>query len=133
MEENSNKKHNKKLSKKVRRIIKQIGRAIVPINQSPALAPPQEKVRDGLRELWSETAKEELLKDLDAKHLEIVALLNIQNVQTRAKIMKDATDIIVSIISDVSQKDWPEQIKRDYIKKVELLQEKFFDRIMEGS
>ena len=76
---------------------------------------------------------EELLKELDAKHLEIVALLNIQNVQTRAKIMKDATDIIVSIISDVSQKDWPEQIKRDYIKKVELLQEKFFDRIMEGS
>ena len=75
---------------------------------------------------------EELLKELDAKHLEIVAQLDMRNVSTRTKIMRDATDMIVAEVREVENKDWPEQLKVEVITKAFELRQQFVDRLMEG-
>jgi hypothetical protein len=73
---------------------------------------------------------EELLKELDAKHLAIVSQLDMRNVSIRLKMMQDATDMVVSQLADVEKKDWPVQLKEEVIAKAFELRQKFIERIM---
>ena len=73
---------------------------------------------------------EELLNELDVKHLEIMSQLGMRNVSIRQKMMTDATQMTVSQIREVEGKDWPVELKTDVITKALDLKEKFVNKIM---
>ncbi len=73
---------------------------------------------------------EELLNELDVKHLEIMSQLGMRNVSIRQKMMADATEMTVSAMREVEGKDWPEELKVDVITKAIELKEKFVNKIM---
>ena len=73
---------------------------------------------------------EELLNELDVKHLEIMSQLGMRNVSIRQKMMTDATQMTVSQIREVEGKDWPDELKADVITKALDLKEKFVNKIM---
>lgn len=73
---------------------------------------------------------EELLNELDVKHLEIMSQLGMRNVSIRQKMMADATQMTVSQIREVEGKDWPDELKVDVITKALDLKEKFVNKIM---
>ena len=75
---------------------------------------------------------EEQLKELDARHLEILGQLGLRNLATRTKILDDANEMIVSKMREVEAKNWPEAMKMEFIQKSFELRQKFIDGLMDG-
>ena len=73
---------------------------------------------------------EELLNELDVKHLEIMSQLGMRNMAIRQKMVADASEQTVAAIREVEAKDWPDQLKMDVITKAIDLKEKFVNKIM---
>lgn len=61
---------------------------------------------------------EEYLKELDAKHLEVLVELGMRNKQTRERALLELTDQTVKTIQDVMAKDWPEELISETINQL---------------
>ncbi len=90
-----------------------------------------EQVKVG-KERISVTA-EESLKELDAKHLEVLAQLGLRNADTRLKTMSDVTDMVVARLKEVEGKDWPLPLKEEMITKAFALRDRVVAEIMKES
>jgi hypothetical protein len=61
---------------------------------------------------------EEYLKNLDAKHLEVLEELGIRNVAKRWKAVTDLNDMAVSKINEVQTKKWPDSLIDETIAQI---------------
>ncbi len=75
-------------------------------------------------------AAEEQLKELDAKHLEVLAQLGLRNADTRLKTMADVTDMVVARLKEIEEKDWPMPLKEEMITKAFALRDRVIAEIM---
>ena len=86
---------------------------------------------EGLRKTEISVLAEEFLKDLDARHLEVLAEIGMRNKGTREAALVNLTEQTVEKLKDVQQRDWPESLVRDTVRDLLELRERLVREIME--
>ena len=77
---------------------------------------------------------EELLKEIDAKHLEVLAQLGLRNVNVRLKTMTALTDLVVARLKEVEAKtEWPVALKEEMINNAFALRDRAVAEIMKDA
>ncbi len=69
-------------------------------------------------------------KELDSKHLEVLAQLGMRNKDTRERALLDLTDQTTARLLEVGQKDWPQHFKDTVIKDLMVLHKRYIDEIV---
>jgi hypothetical protein len=87
-----------------------------------------EQVRVGKTQV--SVAAEEYLKILDAKHLEVLVQLGMRNAATRWKAVTDLTDMAVTQVRELENKNWPESLIKATVAKVFALLDRVAAEIM---
>lgn len=78
----------------------------------------------------SHLVAEEYLKELDAKHLEVLSQIGLRNKDTRERGLVQLTDMTVARIKEVHEKDWPPEIVHDTIQELFELRKRYVAEMM---
>lgn len=73
---------------------------------------------------------EEYLKELDAKHLEVLSQIGLRNKDTRERGLLQLTDMTVSRIKEVHEKDWPPELVNETIQELFALRKRYVAEMM---
>jgi hypothetical protein len=73
---------------------------------------------------------EEYLKDLDAKHLEVLSQIGLKNKDTRERGLLQLTDMTVARIKEVHEKDWPPELVNETIQELFALRKRYVAEMM---
>lgn len=78
----------------------------------------------------SHLVAEEYLKELDAKHLEVLSQIGLRNKDTRERGLLQLTDMTVARIKEVHEKDWPPELVRETIEELFALRKRYVAEMM---
>jgi hypothetical protein len=78
----------------------------------------------------SHLVAEEYLKELDAKHLEVLSQIGLRNKDTRERGLLQLTDMTVARIKEVHEKDWPPEIVNETIQELFALRKRYVAEMM---
>jgi len=78
----------------------------------------------------ADVVAEEFLKELDAKHLEVLVELGMRNKQTRERALLELTDQTVRTVRDVMAKDWPEELIQETLQQLFALRKRVIGEIL---
>jgi hypothetical protein len=84
-----------------------------------------------VKKTQADVMAEEYLKELDARHLEVLTEIGLRNKDTREKALLELTDRTVEKLREVQGKDWPEALIEDTIQKLLGLRERLVAEILE--
>lgn len=78
----------------------------------------------------ADVVAEEYLKELDAKHLEVLAELGMRNKETRERALIALTDQTVIKVREVMSKDWPEELIQETLQELFTLRKRVIAEIL---
>lgn len=78
----------------------------------------------------SHLVAEEYLKELDAKHLEVLSQIGLRNKDTRERGLLQLTDMTVARIKEVHEKDWPAELVNETIQELFALRKRYVAEMM---
>jgi hypothetical protein len=73
---------------------------------------------------------EEYLKELDAKHLEVLSQIGLRNKDTRERGLLQLTDMTVARIKEVHEKDWPPELVNETLQELLVLRKRYVAEMM---
>lgn len=74
---------------------------------------------------------EEYLKELDAKHLEVLSQIGLRNKDTRERGLLQLTDMTVARLKEVHDKDWPPELVNETIQELFALRKRYVAEMMQ--
>lgn len=74
---------------------------------------------------------EEYLRELDARHLELLTQIGLRNKETREKALIELTDRTVEKLRDVQQRDWPPSLIEMTVQELFELRKRLVREVME--
>jgi len=78
----------------------------------------------------ADVVAEEYLKELDARHMEVMDELGLRNKETRERTLVTLTDQTVAKIKEVQAKDWPPSMIADTMNELHKLRKRFIAEMM---
>ncbi len=74
---------------------------------------------------------EEFLRELDARHLELLTEIGLRNKETRERALLELTERTVEKLRDVQQRDWPPSLIQDTVQELLDLRKRLVREVME--
>lgn len=73
---------------------------------------------------------EEYLKELDARHMEVMNDLGLRNIETRSRTLEKLNDQYVAKLRDIRDKDWPPDVIAETLELLSRLRLRFIAEMM---